>query len=68
LRRLRSTLVPYLLILLGGLWLVVFFAAPLIFLISMSTQSGDVVSGFTQTFDWHNYPSACEPPACGPAG
>jgi spermidine/putrescine transport system permease protein len=24
---------------------------PLIFLISMSTQSG----GFTQTFDWHNY-------------
>jgi spermidine/putrescine transport system permease protein len=54
-RRLRSTLVPYLLILPGGLWLVVFFAAPLIFLISMSTQSGDVVSGFTQTFDWHNY-------------
>jgi spermidine/putrescine transport system permease protein len=54
-RRLRSTLVPYLLILPGGLWLVVFFAAPLIFLISMSTQTGDVVSGFTQTFDWHNY-------------
>jgi spermidine/putrescine transport system permease protein len=54
-RRLRSTLVPYLLILPGGLWLVVFFATPLIFLISMSTQTGDVVSGFTQTFDWHNY-------------
>jgi spermidine/putrescine transport system permease protein len=54
-RRLRSTLVPYLLILPGGLWLIVFFAAPLIFLISMSTQTGDVVSGFSQTFDWHNY-------------
>jgi len=54
-RRLRSTLVPYLLILPGGLWLVVFFAAPLIFLISMSTQTGDVVSGFTQNFNWHNY-------------
>ncbi len=54
-RRLRLTLVPYLLILPGGLWLVVFFATPLIFLISMSTQTGDVVSGFTQTFDWHNY-------------
>jgi spermidine/putrescine transport system permease protein len=54
-RRLRSTLVPYLLILPGGLWLVVFFAAPLIFLISMSTQTGDVVSGFTQDFNWHNY-------------
>jgi spermidine/putrescine transport system permease protein len=54
-RRFRSTLVPYLLILPGGLWLVVFFAAPLIFLISMSTQTGDVVSGFTQDFNWHNY-------------
>jgi spermidine/putrescine transport system permease protein len=47
--------VPYLLILPGGLWLVVFFAAPLIFLISMSTQTGDVVSGFSQTFHWQNY-------------
>jgi spermidine/putrescine transport system permease protein len=47
--------VPYLLILPGGLWLVVFFAAPLIFLISMSTQTGDVVSGFAQTFHWQNY-------------
>ena len=54
-RRIRSTLVPYLLILPGGLWLVVFFAAPLIFLISMSTQTGDVVSGFAQTLHWQNY-------------
>jgi spermidine/putrescine transport system permease protein len=53
--RIRSVLVPYLLILPGGLWLVVFFAAPLIFLISMSTQTGDVVSGFAQTFRWQNY-------------
>ncbi|MGE5290482.1 MAG: ABC transporter permease [Micromonosporaceae bacterium] len=51
----RSTLVPYLLILPGGLWLVVFFAAPLIFLISMSTQTGDIISGFSQTFHWQNY-------------
>ncbi len=54
-RRLNSALVPYLLILPGGLWLVVFFAAPLIFLISMSTQTGDLVSGFSQTFHWQNY-------------
>jgi spermidine/putrescine transport system permease protein len=54
-RKIRSALVPYLLILPGGLWLVVFFAVPLIFLISMSTQTGDVVSGFTQTFHWQNY-------------
>jgi spermidine/putrescine transport system permease protein len=53
--RIRAALVPYLLILPGGLWLVVFFAVPLIFLISMSTQTGDVVSGFTQTFHWQNY-------------
>jgi spermidine/putrescine transport system permease protein len=53
--RIRSALVPYLLILPGGLWLVVFFAVPLIFLISMSTQTGDVVSGFSQTFHWQNY-------------
>jgi spermidine/putrescine transport system permease protein len=55
--RVRSALVPYLLILPGGLWLLAFFAAPLIFLISMSTQTGDVVSGFSQTFHWQNYVS-----------
>ncbi|HVB44571.1 MAG TPA: ABC transporter permease [Streptosporangiaceae bacterium] len=49
--KLRSRLVPYLLILPGGFWLAVFFAAPLIFLISMSIQTGNVTSGFTVT--WH---------------
>lgn len=54
-RGLRSRLVPYLLILPGGMWLVAFFAVPLIFLLSMSTQTGDVISGFSQTFDFGNY-------------
>jgi spermidine/putrescine transport system permease protein len=50
--------VPYLLILPGGLWLVIFFAIPVITLISLSTQQGDIVDGFTQTFHFANYASA----------
>ncbi len=49
--KLRSRLVPYLLILPGGMWLTVFFAMPLIFLLSMSIQTGNVTSGFAVT--WH---------------
>lgn len=49
--RLRSRLVPYLLILPGGMWLAAFFAVPLIFLISMSVQTGNLISGFQVT--WH---------------
>lgn len=49
--RVRSRLVPYLLILPGWLWLAVFFAIPLIFLISMSIQTGDLINGFQVT--WH---------------
>jgi spermidine/putrescine transport system permease protein len=54
-RRLRAAAVPYLLILPGGLWLVIFFAIPVIVLISLSTQQGDIVNGFTQTFHFANY-------------
>lgn len=57
-RRLRAAAVPYLLILPGGLWLVIFFAIPVIVLISLSTQQGDIVDGFTQTFHFANYASA----------
>jgi spermidine/putrescine transport system permease protein len=57
-RKLRAAAVPYLLILPGGLWLTVFFAIPVIVLISLSTQQGDVVVGFTQTFHFANYASA----------
>ena len=46
---------PYLLILPGGLWLVIFFVVPMIFMVSLSTQEGDVVDGFTQTFHFANY-------------
>jgi spermidine/putrescine transport system permease protein len=57
-RRLRAAAVPYLLILPGGLWLVIFFAIPVIALIPLSTQQGDVVDGFSQTFHFANYASA----------
>jgi spermidine/putrescine transport system permease protein len=57
-RRLRAAAVPYLLILPGGLWLTVFFAIPVIVLISMSTQQGDIVDGYRQTFHFANYAAA----------
>ena len=57
-RRLRAAAVPYLLILPGGLWLTIFFAIPVIVLISLSTQQGDVVNGFSQTWHFANYATA----------
>jgi spermidine/putrescine transport system permease protein len=57
-RRLRHAAVPYLLIMPGGLWLVIFFVIPLIALISLSTQTGNVVEGFTQTFHFATYSDA----------
>jgi spermidine/putrescine transport system permease protein len=57
-RRLRSAAVPYLLMLPGGMWLLIFFVIPTVALISLSTQQGDVVNGFSQTFHIANYASA----------
>lgn len=57
-KRWRAAAVPYLLILPGGLWLVIFFAIPVIALISLSTQQGDIVDGFSQTFHFANYAAA----------
>jgi spermidine/putrescine transport system permease protein len=54
-RRLRQAAVPYLLMLPGGLWLAIFFVVPVISLISLSTQQGDIVDGFRQTFHFANY-------------
>lgn len=49
---------PYLLVLPGGLWLLIFLVVPLVFMASVSTQEGDVVNGFVQTFDFANYGEA----------
>jgi spermidine/putrescine transport system permease protein len=53
--RLGARLTPYLLVLPGWLWLVVFFVVPTFVMLSVSTQTGDIVSGFQQTFHWRTY-------------
>ncbi len=54
-RRLGAKLAPYLLILPGWLWLAIFFVIPTLVMLSVSTQTGDIVSGFQQTFHWRTY-------------
>ncbi|MFF5209903.1 ABC transporter permease [Streptosporangium sp. NPDC000396] len=51
-------LAPYLLILPGGLWLAIFLVVPMVFMASVSTQEGDVVNGFVQTFNFSVYGEA----------
>ncbi|MER7206543.1 ABC transporter permease [Streptosporangium sp. NPDC000239] len=51
-------LTPYLLILPGGLWLLIFLVVPMVFMASVSTQEGDILNGFVQTFDFSVYGDA----------
>lgn len=53
--RLRARLVPYLLVLPAWLWLAIFFVAPILVMISVSTMSGNLQDGFKQTFEWGTY-------------
>ena len=53
--RVKRTLAPYLLVLPGGLWLLLFFAVPMATMLSLSLQEGDIVSGFVFTGHWQNY-------------
>ncbi|GHH67379.1 ABC transporter permease [Streptosporangium violaceochromogenes] len=48
-------LAPYLLILPGGLWLLIFLVVPMVFMASVSTQEGDTLNGFVQTFNLSIY-------------
>ena len=54
----RARLAPYLIGLPGGLWLLIFFALPLLVMFSLSLQSGNVESGFRFTWEWSNYSRA----------
>lgn len=57
----RRSLVPYLLLLPGLLWLGLFFAVPVLTLFGTSLQTpvpGGEVGAFQQTFTWSNYPDA----------
>jgi spermidine/putrescine transport system permease protein len=51
----RRSAVPYLLILPGGLWLAIFFVVPMVLMLSLSLQQGDIVNGFQQTWHWQTY-------------
>jgi spermidine/putrescine transport system permease protein len=48
---LRARLTPYFLVLPGGIWLIVFFAIPMITMLSLSLQQGAVDTGYQLT--WH---------------
>ncbi|SNR75262.1 ABC transporter permease [Actinomadura mexicana] len=51
----RGRLAPYLMILPGGLWLAAFFLVPLVLMVSLSLQTGNLIDGFQQTLHWQNY-------------
>jgi spermidine/putrescine transport system permease protein len=57
-RRVGRRLAPYLLMAPGGLWLLVFFLVPVVFMASMSLQTGNIIDGFRQTFRFANYSDA----------
>ncbi|MFI6480213.1 ABC transporter permease [Nonomuraea sp. NPDC050663] len=54
----RSRLTPYLLALPSWIWLGAFLVVPLAAMASVSTQSGNVIDGFVQTFSFGNYADA----------
>ena len=51
-------LVPYLVGLPGGMWLAIFFVVPILVMLSLSLQSGNVEEGFRFTWQWSNYTDA----------
>jgi spermidine/putrescine transport system permease protein len=54
----RARLTPYLLGLPGGLWLAIFFVIPIVVMLSLSLQSGNVEEGFRFTWRFANYADA----------
>ena len=54
----RRVLAPYLLILPGGLWLLLFFVVPMVTMLSLSLQQGDIVNGYVFTGHWQTYVDA----------
>ena len=54
----RASLTPYLLGLPAGMWLAIFFVVPIVVMLSLSLQSGNVEEGFRFTWRWANYADA----------
>jgi spermidine/putrescine transport system permease protein len=50
-RNRTQALAPYLMVLPGWLWLAIFFVVPILFMLSVSTMTGSILTGFSQT--WH---------------
>lgn len=61
-RRGRHRLLPYLLLLPGAAWLLIFFALPLLQLAAASLYdpSGSLATGYAMTWSFGNYPAALE--------
>ncbi len=53
--RAKRALTPYLLVLPGGLWLLLFFVVPMATMLSLSLQEGDIVNGYVFTGHWQTY-------------
>ena len=58
----RRRLLPYLLLLPGGLWLILFYAVPAVQLVAASLYdpAGSVATGYAMTWSFGNYPAALE--------
>jgi spermidine/putrescine transport system permease protein len=54
----RSPWTPYLLSTPGGLYLAIFFVVPMLVMFSVSLETGDLLDGFSQTFNFAIYPHA----------
>ena len=54
--RRRRGLIPYLFLLPGGLWLVVFFVLPMLTMVSVALQEGTLGTGFRFTFNLGVFP------------
>ncbi len=57
-RRRRRRWLPYLLLLPGVLWLVMFFLVPILSAVSGSVQTGSLDTGFVLAWRWANYSDA----------
>ena len=58
--RRHSGVVPYLFLVPGGLWLIVFFVIPLITTVSVALQEGTLATGFRFTFNVGIFPEAID--------
>jgi spermidine/putrescine transport system permease protein len=52
----RRRLLPYLLLLPGAAWLLLFFAVPMAYMLVMSLQEGSLSTGYHLTWNWGIYP------------